>query len=293
LPAAFLGIFCGLLIHPQSPNTFSLWKIQGIDALWNPSARLGGGDIPFAKELTVPSTFWLTVLIPVLVLLYLAVLMWNRLREQNGWKGIPPHCTALTLLSLAWCGAACMISLRPIEYLVPTLFLALGSLLPEIFANRSFACCQTPKRTTGFLAAYLLFFVLANSVYTFHTLYTQTKPAPVQLVKTLKTLVQPGERVVNLDWSDFPPMVFLAPEYEYTWGLDPMFSFTPFPEKSRLLGRLSRHGIHSSARIRRAFQAEYAILLNKKRFMGKNLQGNCGWQTVYDGPDGWIFRLAE
>ena len=109
----------------------------------------------------------------------------------------------------------------------------------------------------------------------------------------MKTTVPAGARVVNLDWSDFPPLVFLAPEYEYTWGLDPMFSFTPYPEESKVLGRLSRPAMHSSWRIRKVFQADYAVLLRRQEYLGRTLQENCGWQTVYDGPDGWIFKLAQ
>ena len=38
LPAAgaVLGVFLGLLIHPQFPNSFIIWKVQSIDALFGP-----------------------------------------------------------------------------------------------------------------------------------------------------------------------------------------------------------------------------------------------------------------
>ena len=287
------GIFCGLLIHPQSPNTFLLWKLQGIDALFTPAAGLGGGLIPFAKELSPPSTLWLTVLIPLLVLLYFTVMMWNRLREQFGWRGIPPGKTALCFLSAGWFGAVCMISIRPIEYAVPTLFLAAGTLLPEVISQRSFRPCRKPYLLWGLFSGYILLGVLCTGIYTGKVLAMQTTPAPTELVSALKQSVPSGARVINLDWSDFPPLIFLAPEYEYTWGLDPMFSFTLFPEKSKILGRLTRPGIHSSGKIRQAFQAEYGVVLNKRRFLGRNLQENCGWETIYDGPDGWIFRLSD
>ncbi len=287
------GIFCGLLIHPQSPNTFILWKLQGIDALLTPTAGLGEGLIPIAQELHPPKTLWLVMAIPIFILLYLALMMWNRLREQNSFRKIAPEATAATILAAAWMGAACMISLRPIEYAIPMLFLALGILLPKIIEQKSFRYADRPKMLHGLLAGAVSLGIIATGCYCIATLQKKPVPTPIGLTEALKTTVPAGARVVNLDWSDFPPLVFLAPEYEYTWGLDPMFSFTPYPEESKVLGRLSRPAMHSSWRIRKVFQADYAVLLRRQEYLGRTLQENCGWQTVYDGPDGWIFKLAQ
>ena len=291
--AAAAGIFCGLLIHPQSPNTFTIWKIQGIDALLTPTAGLGGGLIPIAQELHPPKTLWIVMAIPIFILLYFSLMMWNRLREQKGLKEVPPECTACMFLALLWMGAAYMISLRPIEYAVPMLFLAAGTLFPQIIRNRSFRFSEKSGILLSVFAIYTALGIIYTGCYTFRTLKWKTMQAPTRLVAALKTAARPGDRIVNLDWSDFPPLVFLSPEFEYTWGLDPMFSFTPFPEAGKLLGKLSRPQVHSSWQIRKVFKADYAVLLRRQGYLAMNLINNSGWKVIYEGPDGWIFQLAE
>ena len=274
-------------------KTLQLWKIQGIDALLTPTAGLGNGLIPIAKELHPLKTLRIVMTIPIFILLYFSLMMWNRLREQNGWKGIPPECTACTLLAVLWMGAAYMISLRPIEYAVPMLFLALGSLFPQTVQYKSFRISAKPEIFRNAIAVYISLGILFTSCYTIRTLSKKSRPAPIKLASALKTFAKPGDRVVNIDWSDFPPLVFLAPEFEYTWGLDPMFSFSPFPGPSKILGKLSRPKIHSSGLIRDVFKADYAILLRRQGYLAMNLIRNCGWNVVYEGPDGWIFSLSS
>ncbi|MBQ9770839.1 MAG: hypothetical protein IJW23_03345 [Lentisphaeria bacterium] len=291
--AAAAGIFCGLLIHPQSPNTFILWKIQGIDALLAPTAGLGNGLIPIAQELHPPRFLWIATSIPVFLLLYSCMMMWNRLREQKGWKEVPPECTACTLLAVFWMGAAYMISLRPIEYAIPMLFLALGVLLQKIIENKSFRYAGKSRIVYAAFGIFIVLNVIYTGVSSFNSLSRKTTQMPIGLTTELKTLAKPGDRVINLDWSDFPPLAFLAPEFEYTWGLDPMFSFVPYPEQSQLLGKLSRPYVHNSWNVRYVFKADYAVLLRRQYYLAKNLIENSGWQVVYEGPDGWIFKLAE
>ena len=290
--AAAVGIFCGLLIHPQSPNTFTLWKIQGIDALLTPTAGLGDGLIPIAQELHPPKTHWLVMALPISFLLYFCLMMWNRLREQKGWKEIPPECTACMLLAVLWMGAAYMISLRPIEYAIPMLFLALGTLVPQVICHKSFRFSSKPGIFVNTLAVYIIIGAILTSCYTIRTHSRKTQPVPAQLAAALRKVAKPGDRIVNIDWSDFPPLVFLTPEFEYTWGLDPMFSFTPFPGPSKLLGKLSKPQVHSSWQIKKVFKADYAVLLRRQGYLAMNLISNSGWEVAYEGPDGWIFRLA-
>ncbi|MBE6404529.1 MAG: hypothetical protein E7040_00745 [Lentisphaerae bacterium] len=287
------GIFCGLLIHPQSPNTLTLWKIQGIDALLAPTAALGDGLIPIAQELHPPRSLWIVTSIPIFLLLYFCLVMWNRLREQKGWKEIPPQCTVCTLLALFWMSAAYMISLRPIEYAIPMLFLTLGLVLPLVIQNQSFRYSKDPKILYIAFSVLVALNIAFTIPYTYNSMKKKSAAMPTKLVTTLKTLAKPGDRVVNLDWSDFPPLVFLAPEYEFTWGLDPMFSFVPYPEQSKMLGKLAQPRVHNSYAVRRVFKAEYAVLLRRQWHMGMNLKFNSGWEVVYEGPDGWIFKLSD
>ena len=188
--AAAAGIFCGLLIHPQSPNTFILWKIQGFDALLAPTAGLGDGLIPIAQELHPPRFFWIVVSLPIALLLYGCVMMWNRLREQKGWQELPPECTACTLLAVFWLAAAYMISLRPIEYAVPMLFLALGVLLPRIIENNSFRGSSNKKIIYAVAGIFIGINIVFNCYWSYDSLSTKMTQFPTELVSALKTLAK-------------------------------------------------------------------------------------------------------
>ena len=97
--------------------------------------------------------------------------------------------------------------------------------------------------------------------------------------------------MVNIVWSDFPYLSFAAPEYEYAWALDPMFSYAYDPEKTEELGRFGRDGRRRRpGKLAALMDADYAVVVFDTNVVGRFLERS-GWRPLYRGKDGWLFRL--
>ena len=97
--------------------------------------------------------------------------------------------------------------------------------------------------------------------------------------------------MVNIVWSDFPYLSFAAPEYEYAWALDPMFSYAYDPERTEELGRFGRDGRRRRpGKLAALMDADYAVVVFDTNVVGRFLERS-GWRPLYRGKDGWLFRL--
>ena len=205
------GVFCGLLLHPQSPNTFYVWKVQALDALFAPIAGRVI-DLPFALELLPPRFFWILMALPAVVAAYFCLMALIRMLETRRLREIPPNLLALLLSSLFWTATMCTVSVRPVEYAVPMLCLA-GFLLMDYVQQEELF--RWNPRVTWILPLILIVFggayTLSNCV---ENLRFWCNPAPTELTKALRNVAPAGTRVVNIIWSDFPYLSFAAPEYE-------------------------------------------------------------------------------
>lgn len=283
------GVFCGLLLHPQSPNTFYVWKVQALDALFAPIAGRVI-DLPFALELLPPRFFWILMALPAVVAAYFCLMALIRMLETRRLREIPPNLLALLLSSLFWTATMCTVSVRPVEYAVPMLCLA-GFLLMDYVQQEELF--RWNPRVTWILPLILIVFggayTLSNCV---ENLRFWCNPAPTELTKALRNVAPAGTRVVNIIWSDFPYLSFAAPEYEYTWALDPMFAYAADPERTAELGQFGRNGKRQPPeRLGALLDADYAVVLFEKNPCGQFLERTCGWRPVYKGADGWLFRL--
>ena len=112
-----------------------------------------------------------------------------------------------------------------------------------------------------------------------------------ELAEALRKHVPAGAKVVNIVWSDFPYLSFAAPEYEYAWALDPMFSYAYDPEKTEELGRFGRDGRRRRpGKLAALMDADYAVVVFDTNVVGRFLERS-GWRPLYRGKDGWLFRL--
>ena len=98
--------------------------------------------------------------------------------------------------------------------------------------------------------------------------------------------------MVNIIWSDFPYLYFTAPEYEYTWALDPMFGYAFDSAKVSAIGSIAADGKRRSpSELHTLTGADYAVVLFENNYCGRFLT-LCGWRPLYQGKDGWIFKLT-
>ncbi len=283
------GVFCGLLIHPQSPNSFIVWKVQALDALLAPIAGRVI-QLPFARELLPPRFWWLVMALPVLIAVYFCLMALIRMIEKKELRTVPPNLLALMLNTFFWTAAMCVISIRPVEYAVPMLCLTGFLLMDYVQERRLFVW----KKWIPYAVSIIL--LISCGIYTtlncIENLRAWCTPSPTELAAAMRKHVPSGSRVVNIVWSDFPYLAFAAPEYEYSWALDPMFAYAYDPEKAEKLGNFARDGrFRRPEALAALMNADYAVILFEKNSFGKFLELNCGWCPVYKGKDGWLFRL--
>lgn len=290
--ASVSGIFCGLLIHPQTPNTFLIWKIQALDALLAPIAGKVV-NVPFARELLPPRFGWILLALPALAGAYFCLMILIKAMEKRGLRSIPPNTLALTLSASFWIAAMCFISIRPVEYAIPMLCLAGILLIQHARETELFQFFGKPWKYAVLLSLAILicgFFTIRQCI---SNLQDWCRPAPVKLAEALHKNVPKGSRVVNIIWSDFPYLFFAAPEYEYTWALDPMFGYAYDSAKVSAIGSIAVDGKRrSNSELRAITGADYAVVLFDDNYCGKFLI-RCGWRPLYKGKDGWIFKLKN
>ena len=284
------GVFCGLLIHPQVPNTFLVWKIQALDALLAPIAGTVA-NIPFARELLPPRFRWILLALPALIGMYFCLMILIRAMEKHGLRSIPSNVLAVTLSALFWICAMCVVSIRPVEYAVPMLCLS-GFLLIQYASGAAlFRFFDRSWKYVLLISLVILvcgFFTLRQCIT---NLRDWCRPAPVELAEALHKNVPKGARVVNIIWSDFPYLYFVAPEYEYTWALDPMFGYAFDSAKVSAIGSIAADGKRRSpSELHAITGADYAVVLFENNYCGRFLT-LCGWRSIYKGRDGWIFKL--
>lgn len=283
------GVFCGLLIHPQSPNTLLVWKIQALDALLAP---LAGRviQLPFALELLPPRFTWLVLALPALIAVYFYLMALIRILEKQKLRTVPPNLLSLLLCTFFWTGAMCVVSIRPVEYAVPMLCLTGFLLMDHIQESRLFA--WKPWVPWAVPVALILLCGTYTTNNCIENLRVWCNPSPTALAKALRKHVPAGSRVVNIVWSDFPYLAFAAPEYEYSWALDPMFGYAFDPEKATKLGHFARDGRRRRpGHLAALMDADYAVILFDSNSWGRFLELTCGWRPLYKGKDGWLFRL--
>lgn len=296
LPCSIAGIFCGLLIHPQSPNTLLIWKLQALDALLAPISGSAAVRLPFATELEVPKFAWILLALPALLAVYFLLMTYVRAIEKEGLKQIPPNLSALVFSALFWTLAMCTISIRPVEYAIPSLCLAGAAVLPYAKEHRLFSVLENEKGVWIFLIAVLTVCGTFTVNNVCQNLRKWSNPAPMEMAEFLRKTLPPGTRIANPVWSDFPYLFYAAPEYEYTWALDPMFGYAYAPDRISVIAKLTLNRIRRepSTVLSKAADAEYAVVLFRDRnHLGNYFERTCGWKVLYLGPDGWVFKLKQ
>ncbi len=293
--AALTGVFFGLLIHPQFPNTFFIWKIQSFDALFGPiftdsAAKASSEMIPM--EMMSPKFSWHLTAFPFYIFTYFTLLGLCRLISYNRLSGVSPAIRATAVLALLFLGGTFLV-IRSVEYAVPFMILLGGLVFQEMLREDRFL----PLRSKP-LRMYLLFTLLAIGCAVYSSVMNIALEKHMvrnasEIGKWARNNLPPETLMVNLDWGDFPAMFHANDKNLYLWGMDPMFSFaydakqtkqletlllrlTEIPGSDKLLGRLTN--------------AKYAYLLARRENYTELLKRK-GWRTVYETEHGAVFLL--
>ena len=291
--AAIAGVLLGLLIHPQFPNSFLIWKVQSFDALFGPllagGARQYGTLLP-PQEMMAPSVIWNRNALPLYIFVYLNFLIFTRLVARLGWKGIPAHFYAVGGLSLLFTGGTFLV-LRTVEYAGPFagLFGALVwslALKEDVFLPGR----RNPRKFCLVLSLVVMLPALAASA-TNISYSKNVTPRPEGIGPWMEQNFPAGTLVVNLSWGDFPSLYYASRKMVYLWGMDPEFSVAADPVRTR---RIERTFLNSSELTPRRFHAvtgaKYAVLLAKREKFVEYLK-SLGWRPLYEAADGAVLSI--
>lgn len=290
--AAAAGVLLGTLFHPYFPQNVVLWYVQNVMV---PIRAWGLSDGPFPFELgsefapVDPRVLMFRstlAFFPFLLALLAGTVSRKRLSARS--------------VSLAGMSLASMVMLflsaRFIEYFAPLALLFSGSVATDLLAGYSVReSWRIRPRSTAALAC-LAVAVLAG-VHVRGTQLTRERlsqikePAVKGAALWIRDHLAPGEKVLNLNWSDFPALFHFAPRQRYIVGLDPTFMSFQEPEAARYLGGVQNGALPIiPAELARTFQCDYLVIDREDVFLARRVR-EAGLRPVFLDARSGVFVL--
>jgi hypothetical protein len=277
------GVAAGLVIHPYFPNDLRLWWVMNVQIVaraWDlggdPAIRLGsefGSVLP--RSLVVSST--------LVLVFFLGTILAGAFRGgafSSRTRRLVPFLLGAYVLYL--------LSGRFIEYFAPIALLTAASAADDLWPRTSW----TPRRIVlGHAIALLTVALTVRSLAdTSRALKTYPAPDLVGASAWLKANVPAGEKVIHLDWGDFPQLFFYDPTHRYLVGLDPMFLYVRSPERLMHLEDLKRgRRPLDPEKLAEDFQSKWLVL----RPLRKAIADEAGLEPVFQDSGGFVYRLRE
>ena len=293
LPAASLmGIVLGGLIHPQSPNVFSLRKMRSFDVIFHAL------DMKTLPELILPE--WcppdgrdFVCALPLYLLAFVILLLVIRHLEYRGRNGLSAPVLATAASALFFTLASIWLR-RTVEFAVPFAVLAFLA-LADSAARDDIPYPQLKKHWKK--CAWLLFCVtLCWGIVTSCLLFLRMQESTsrfsdrIALRQALKQGFRADYILLNGDCADFPVLYYEAPHLCWLWGGDPAYFMKDHRKK---LENLTSPVAISAEQISRDTGLHYLVLLDdgsEKRRARKQYFLDCGWRLIGDfSGEGWIF----
>ena len=280
LPAVSLsGVAVALLLHPQFPNSFLIWKIQGgevvLEMLFSRSGLRGGSELTSGGWDTLrnaPFLFALPLLAAWIVLL----------RRQ---RRCPVNCELLFLAILGiGTGIGLCFYFRMAEYGVLSLTVALAAWQQPLDRR------PVVRRICALYAVAALLW----SIGWFCRAPKETWNPYWELAEWVKEKkVPPGSVIGHLSWGDFPQLIYALPEYRFLCGLDPMFAAGKYRDKMLALEDL-RRGVKFTApdKLAGMIGSRWLWISREGEVAAQRLY-LYGYVPVFECRDGWMFKLDE
>jgi hypothetical protein len=282
-----IGIIVGLTIHPQFPNTYLNWYIQGFQVVLK-MFGLSSSEVGLGSGMLAPSAVAIKQNMLVFILLFInIVLFWSsRIKDEKK--------IFLILLQLVVI-AGYFFSKRFIEYAVPVEVICFALLTSCEYKdkNEHIILMFYSKTKTLLIGGILLIFVMLpinNSVLKKILII----PPCYQFGEWQKDNLPKGTYIGLLNWGDFPRLFYTAPELKYSMALDPMFSYYVYPERTNIIEqfRLGYNQRLTPAELKKAlgtnlvyapkfYQTAVMYLLEK------------GAHVVYYDKDGCLLKLTD
>lgn len=266
------GIAIALTLHPQFPNSFYIWQLQGVEVVKNmvcPAAD----TVLLGSELTIHGG---KSLLQSPLLMVLAILLFYR----QPWRGNLRR-QFLWLLALVTF-AGMLLAFRMIEYGVISLLLFAAVRWPQIL---------TPPLRRALAAGILALSLLWCGIF-FYRVWRPSLQPYHQTAQWARQHLPPGSVIGHLAWSDFPQLYYAMPEYRFLVGLDPTFAAKAYREKMLVLDALMRgRRFTPPAQMRRIIGSDYLFVSHEGDVAAKRLYFY-GYAPVFSSSEGVIFDLT-
>jgi hypothetical protein len=223
-----LGIAVGLTIHPQFPNTYQLWYIQGVEVV-KQILGLGSSQIEVGMGLAAPTvkSIFQNSLIYILLFVNLILLILNRKKSVRGFFLF----TTQLLMLIGF-----LFSKRCIEYAVPAGVICFVYILGNYNLNsphaRIFKFISNLKFYLVLGVLCLLIMSPINKSFLDYR-FNAFKVSPCYAFeKWALNNLKPGKYIGLLHWGDFSRLFYVSQQFKYSMALDPMFSYYAYPART-------------------------------------------------------------
>lgn len=291
--AAVLGILTALILHPQFPNTFYIWKVQTLDAVLGPVLAISGksySSLMAPMEMSNPGLSFVRDAAGLYLLEYFVLLTFARLISVKGFKNISPYLSAAVALSVLYVGGTFVVQ-RTMEYAAPFAALAGSFVFHTALQEKVFLPWkETPQRFCRVLLLCAL--LLASIAVLLNISHKRLSTPPAEKIgKWMEKNLPEGTLVVNLNWGDFPAIYHANRKQRFFWGMDPVFSLAKDPERTRKFEEMLRDPRKlTPTRFYRLTSTRYALVLSRREAFVRYMK-SMGWTALYEDPSGTVFYV--
>ncbi|MCP4176170.1 MAG: hypothetical protein GY756_00210 [bacterium] len=280
--SAVLGIAAGLYFHPQFPNTFTGWYIQGVEVI-KQMLGLSKYEVGLGVGLLAPSIKQIFMNSFVIVLFLINWIFIVKTKNKS------KELFFLFILQLVVI-IGFFFSKRFIEYAVPVCVFSfaytVGNYKNFVPNSIFFKFIYNIKLVITIII--LIIMVPFGKIY----LGNIYKMAPLySFGKWASKNIEPGTYIGLLHWGDFPRAFYVADRYSYSMALDPMFSYYIYPERTKKI-EMFRTGkqLISPAELYEALGTEYLYASKPDHRAVMYLIDN-GAKVLYYDKQGCLLKL--
>jgi len=103
--------------------------------------------------------------------------------------------------------------------------------------------------------------------------------------------IRPTTYIAQLNWDTFPFLFYSAPQFYYSTALDPMFTFSVYPEKAvKMHNFRTMKELYTQKELIEIYNSNL-LFISKKDFHIALYLNKEGLLFLYQGKDGWLFKL--
>ena len=275
--SAIAGIICAYIIHPQFPNTFIVWFIQSSVVFKN--IILNRQGVRIGQEAYGANVY--TAIFNSFLYLFTLFNLYLFFKLKN--KKIQ-HITLFIISIISLLGIT--LSMRFIEYCIPA-----NALLFIYLLNSNDKSLLHKKYTSAiFITCLICLFALNIKMVNIPSI---TKSPYYDFANWTEKNIKKDSYIGQINWDTFPFLFYSSDNFNYSFALDPMFSYAVYPERVKIINQY-RHLEHmcSPEELSNALGTNLLFVSRKDPHIAIFLNKQ-GVYYLYQGKDGWLFDLNK